>query len=87
MRVRIPYRALEHIQPRERAPAAVHIVNYRSAYNMEDLRAIAERRLPRIADIALARAARRANVPFALSTASFVPMERVRTGKSTLYEV
>jgi len=29
------------------------------------------------ADIALARAARRANVPFALSTASFVPMERV----------
>jgi len=29
------------------------------------------------ADVALARAARRANVPFALSTASFVPMERV----------
>jgi isopentenyl diphosphate isomerase/L-lactate dehydrogenase-like FMN-dependent dehydrogenase len=29
------------------------------------------------ADIALARAARRANVPFVLSTASFVPMERV----------
>jgi len=29
------------------------------------------------ADVALARAARRANVPFVLSTASFVPMERV----------
>ena len=29
------------------------------------------------ADVALARAAHRANVPFALSTASFVPMERV----------
>jgi isopentenyl diphosphate isomerase/L-lactate dehydrogenase-like FMN-dependent dehydrogenase len=119
-------------------------VNFRSAYNIEDLRRIAERRLPRIAydflergaeeevtlaanravferirfvprtlvdvskrsqkvtifgkiydspfgiaptgaaglychdaDIALARAARKANVPFALSTASFVPMERV----------
>jgi isopentenyl diphosphate isomerase/L-lactate dehydrogenase-like FMN-dependent dehydrogenase len=119
-------------------------VNYRQALNIEDLRAIARRRLPRIAydflergaedeatlfvnreafahirflprtlvdvsrrsqqvtifgktfdspfgiaptgaagmysfeaDIALARAARRANVPFVLSTASFVPMERV----------
>lgn len=119
-------------------------MNYRRAYNIEDLRALAARRLPRIAcdflergaeeevslaanrdaferirfvprtlvdvsrrsqrvtvfgksfdcpfgiaptgaagmygfeaDIALARAARRANVPFVLSTASFVPMERV----------
>ncbi len=119
-------------------------MNLRAAYNIEDLRAIAERRLPRIAydflergaeeettlaanrkaferirfvprtlvdvsrrsqkvtifgktydspigiaptgaaglycydaDVVLARAARRANVPFALSTASFVPMERV----------
>ena len=119
-------------------------MSFRSAYNIEDLRAIAQRRLPRIAwdflergaeeevtlaanrkvferirfmprtlvdvskrsqkvtvfgrvfdspfgiaptgaaglycheaDIALARAARRANVPFALSTASFEPMERV----------
>lgn len=122
----------------------IHIVNYRTAYNIEDLRRIAERRLPRIAydflergaeeettlaanrkaferirfvprtlvdvsqrsqevtifgktydspvgiaptgaaglycydaDVVLARAARRANLPFALSTASFVPMERV----------
>lgn len=122
----------------------IHIVSFRSAYNIEDLRAIAQRRLPRIAwdflergaeeevtlaanrkvferirfmprtlvdvsqrsqkvtvfgrvfdspfgiaptgaaglycheaDIALARAARRANIPFALSTASFEPMERV----------
>ena len=119
-------------------------MNLRSAYNIEDLRAIAQHRLPRIAweflergaeeevtlaanrkvferirflpralvdvskrsqkvtvfgrvfdspfgiaptgaaglycheaDIALARAARRANIPFALSTASFEPMERV----------
>lgn len=119
-------------------------MNYRRAYNIEDLRALAARRLPRIAcdflergaeeevslaanrraferirfvprtlvnvsrrsqqvtvfgrtfdcpfgvaptgaagmycfeaDVALARAARRANVPFVLSTASFVPMERV----------
>ena len=119
-------------------------MNLREAYNIEDLRRIAERRLPRIAydflergaeeeitlaanrtaferirfvprtlvdvskrsqkvaifgktydspvgiaptgaaglycydaDVVLARAARRANVPFALSTASFVPLERV----------
>jgi isopentenyl diphosphate isomerase/L-lactate dehydrogenase-like FMN-dependent dehydrogenase len=119
-------------------------VNFRSAYNIDDLRRIAERRLPRMAydflergteeeatlaanraalerirfvprtlvdvskrsqkvtlfgkiydspfgiaptgaagmychdaDVALARAARRARVPFALSTASFVPLERV----------
>lgn len=120
-------------------------MNYRQAYNIEDLRAIARSRLPRIAwefldegtednvtlranraaferirflprvlvdvsrrsqrvtlwsktfeapfgiaptgaaglyafeaDIALARAAARAGVPFVLSTASFVPLERVR---------
>jgi len=128
-------------------------VNYRQAYNIEDLRRIAARRLPRIAydflergaeeevtlagnrevferirfqprtlidvsqrsqrktlwgktfdapfgvaptgasgmycfdaDVKIARAARRANVPCVLSTASFVPMERViREGGGTLW--
>ena len=126
------------------AGGRVQPVNYKQALNIEDLRAIARRRLPRIAydfldrgteeevtlaanhaaferirfaprtlvdvsrrsqqvtvfgktydspfgvaptgasgmycydaDVALARAARRANVPCVLSTASFVPMERV----------
>jgi isopentenyl diphosphate isomerase/L-lactate dehydrogenase-like FMN-dependent dehydrogenase len=128
-------------------------VNYRQAYNIEDLRRIAARRLPRIAydflergaeeevtlganrqvferirfqprtlidvsqrsqrktlwgktfdapfgvaptgasgmycfdaDVKIARAAQRANVPCVLSTASFVPMERViREGGGTLW--
>ena len=126
------------------AGGKVQTVNYRQALNIEDLRAIAKQRLPRIAydfldrgteeevtlaanrsaferirfvprtlvdvskrsqkvslwgrtyespfgiaptgasgmycydaDVALARAAHRANVPCVLSTASFVPMERV----------
>jgi isopentenyl diphosphate isomerase/L-lactate dehydrogenase-like FMN-dependent dehydrogenase len=134
-----------------RRDRGVHEVNYREAYNIEDLREIARRRLPRVAfefldggteddvtlranraafeairfqprtlvdvsrrsqevelwgrrfaapfgiaptgaaglycfeaDIALARAAAAANVPFVLSTASFVPLERVlREGGGT----
>src|SRR5262245_53978531 len=61
----------------------IHIVNLHSAYNIEDLRAIAQRRLPRIAYDFLERGAEE-EVTLAANRAAF---ERMRFMPRTLVDV
>src|SRR5262249_19177883 len=71
------------LEPRGRARAAVRIVNLQTAYNIEDLRRIAQQRLPRIAYDFLERGAEE-EVTLTENRRAF---ERIRFAPRTLVDV